>query len=339
VIHAGRGPWAFALAGVAAVTAVLAVWYLFDILLLVFGAVLLATLLLAPTRFLSHRLGWRHAWALTAVLLVLTVLLVLFGVLLGSTLREQTRALMDQLPEMLAGLEGTIDGLDWVDRGDIESSLLESGPGALVGRALQVISSTFGALSGIALVLFMSVLLAAQPDSYLRGLVRLTPLERRPRLREILGNVGTTLQRWLLGQMVLMTFVAVASVIGLWLLDVRFALSIGLLAGLLTFVPFLGPLLAAGIAIVVSLGDGWEVAIWVAALYVGIQIVEGLLEPLVQMRAVSLPPVLLLFAQVALGVLVGTLGVILATPLAAALMVIVQQAYIRDVLGDTVDAR
>jgi predicted PurR-regulated permease PerM len=118
---------------------------------------------------------------------------------------------------------------------------------------------------------------------------------------------------------------------------VQAALALGLIAGLLTFIPFLGPLLGGLLMILVSLSDGMMTAAWVALLYIGIQSVEGLLEPLVQQKAVYLPPVLLLVAQLALGVLVGLVGVVLATPLAAALMVLVQKLYVEDVLQDPMD--
>lgn len=132
-----------------------------------------------------------------------------------------------------------------------------------------------------------------------------------------------------------MLFVGLSSTLGLWLLDIPYALALGLLAGLLTFVPFIGPIFAALVAILVSLAQGAVAALSVAALYLGIQLIEGLLEPLVQQRAVYLPPVLLLTAQLALGVLVGVVGVVLATPLAAAAMVAVQMLYVEDVLGDS----
>ena len=134
-----------------------------------------------------------------------------------------------------------------------------------------------------------------------------------------------------------MVFVGVSSAIGLSLIGVKSPLALGLLAALLTFVPFLGPLIAAIVAILVSVADGILTAAWVALLYIGIQIVEGMLEPIVQQRAVYLPPVLLLVSQLALGVLVGFVGVVLATPLAAALMVMVQMLYVEDVLQDSVD--
>jgi predicted PurR-regulated permease PerM len=189
----------------------------------------------------------------------------------------------------------------------------------------------------VVLVLFMAVLFAAQPNLYVRGTLRLVPKHKRDRLAEVMHRVGQTLRRWMLGQLGLMLFVGVTSTLGLWLLDVQAALALGLLAGLLTFIPFLGPVIAAVVAVLVSLSDGPLTAAWVALLYIGIQTMEGLLEPLVQQKTVYLPPVLLLMSQLALGVLVGLVGVVLATPLAAALMVMVQMLYVEDVLQDPVD--
>jgi predicted PurR-regulated permease PerM len=146
--------------------------------------------------------------------------------------------------------------------------------------------------------------------------------------------MGTTLTRWVVGQLCLMLLVGILSLIGLHLLGVDHAWALGVLAGVLTFVPFLGPLVAAAVAVLVALATSPLLALYVALLYVGIQSLEGLLEPLVQQRAVYLPPVLLISAQLAFGVLFGALGVILATPLAAASMVAVRMLYIEDVLGD-----
>ncbi|MGQ0547871.1 MAG: AI-2E family transporter [Betaproteobacteria bacterium] len=144
------------------------------------------------------------------------------------------------------------------------------------------------------------------------------------------------LQRWLVGQVVLMAIVGTLTWIGLQLLGVPFALPLALFAGFAEFVPYIGPIVAAVPAVLVAFAEGPELALWTAGLYIAIQSVESyLLTPLVQHRAVYLPPALLLFSQVILGVTAGPLGVIVATPLAAAGLVAVQKLYVEDVLGDT----
>lgn len=131
-----------------------------------------------------------------------------------------------------------------------------------------------------------------------------------------------------------MLIVAALTSIGLGLLGVPYALALGLLAGLLTFIPYLGPILSLIPAALVALGESPLLAGYVALLYAGVQAIEGMLEPVVQQKTVYLPPVLLLFGQVVLGVLVGALGVVVATPLTAALMVMVKMLYVEDILGD-----
>lgn len=320
-----------------AIAAVVLLWFLFDVVMLVFGGILLAVVLRAPTDWLAERTRLSSSWALTVVLILVVAILVAAGWLLGAAVREQWQALAEQLPQMIDRVRERVEGFGW-DRGSLDTEeILDGEQGAFLGRGLRVVSATFGALANVALVLFMAVLFAAQPKLYVDGTLRLVPKHRRERLAEVMRRVGETLQRWLIGQLGLMLFVGVASSLGLWLLGVQAALALGLLAGLLTFIPFLGPLIAGVVAVLVSLGDGALTAAWVALLYIGIQTVEGMLEPLVQQKAVYLPPVLLLVAQVALGVLVGLVGVVLATPLAAALMVIVQMLYVEDVLDDSMD--
>ena len=324
-------------AGIFAIGGVALLWYLFDVLLLIFGSILLAVVLRAPADWLAAKTRLSPPWALGMVLVLITGTLVAAGWLLGAAVREQWQAIAEQAPQMLERIQERVDTYGWArDRVDTEA-ILDGEQGSFLGRGLRVVSATFGAVANVGLVLFMAVLFAAQPQLYVRGTLRLVPKHKRDRAAEVMRRVGETLRRWFLGQLCLMVFVGVASAIGLSFIGLKSPLALGLLAGLLTFVPFLGPLIAAIVAILVSLADGILTAAWVALLYIAIQIVEGMLEPIVQQRAVYLPPVLLLVSQLALGVLVGFVGIILATPLAAALMVIVQMLYVEDVLQDRVE--
>lgn len=324
-------------ASIFAIAAVALLWYLFDVLLLIFGGILLAVVLRAPADWLAKKTNLSPPWALALVLVLITATLVGAGWLLGSAVREQAQAVAEQAPQMLERVQERLDEYGWArDRIDTEA-ILSDEQGAFLGRGLHVVTATFGALANVGLVLFMAVLFAAQPQLYVGGTLRLVPKHKRERAAEVMHRLGDTLQRWLLGQLVLMIFVGATTAIGLWALGVTSALALGLLAGLLTFIPFLGPLLAAAIGILVSLADGVTTAAWVAVLYIGVQAIEGLLEPLVQQRAVYLPPVLLLVSQVTLGLLVGVIGIVLATPLAAALLVMVQMLYVEDVLQDSME--
>ena len=111
------------------------------------------------------------------------------------------------------------------------------------------------------------------------------------------------------------------------------ALTLGLLAGFLDFVPFIGPIVAAIPAIVLALAGDPETALWVVGLYLVVQQIEGnIITPLFQKRAVELPPALLLFSLVAAGLVFGIAGVMFAEPLTVVLYVLVKRLYVRDAL-------
>jgi predicted PurR-regulated permease PerM len=184
-------------------------------------------------------------------------------------------------------------------------------------------------------ILFIGLYVAAQPGLYKNGFVRLMPLEKRNRAHEVLSAVGMTLRWWLIGKMMSMLVVGILTSLGLWLLGMPLALTLGTIAALLTFIPNIGPVLSAVPAVLLALLEGPTQVLYVLLLYLVIQTVESyFITPLIQKRMVALPPALILLAQVLLGVLVGGFGLILATPLAAAALVIVNMVYIEDVLHD-----
>jgi predicted PurR-regulated permease PerM len=141
------------------------------------------------------------------------------------------------------------------------------------------------------------------------------------------------LRLWLKGQAIAMVVVGLLTGLGLWALGMPSALTLGLLAGVLEFIPFAGPIIAAVPAILLALAVSPELALWVTLLYVAIQQFEGnLLTPLVQQYAVDLPGAVLLFSLIGFGTLFGTLGVILAAPLAVVTMVLVKRLYVIETL-------
>jgi predicted PurR-regulated permease PerM len=177
--------------------------------------------------------------------------------------------------------------------------------------------------------------MAVAPDFYTEGIIHLVPIESHARAREVLRAIGQTLRWWLLGRWVSMIVVGLLTAAGLWLIGVPLTLTFGLLAALLTFIPYLGPLLSAVPPTLLAFTQQPQQALYVILVYLGIQSVESyLVTPLVQQRTVSLPPALTLTEQVVLGLLLGGIGVILATPLFAVLVVLVKMLYIEDMLGE-----
>jgi predicted PurR-regulated permease PerM len=182
----------------------------------------------------------------------------------------------------------------------------------------------------------IGIYLAADPDLYLRGLTHLVPRAPRQITRELFETIGHKLRWWMLGQLVTMTTVGVLSYLALRLLGVPLALILGVLVFLLTFIPFIGAIVAAIPVVLVAFSEGPTIGLYAFAAYSAIEMFEGyVLSPLVQRQSVSLPPALMIAAQVLLGVLLGVLGIALATPLAAMAMVAVNRLYVEELLGDS----
>jgi predicted PurR-regulated permease PerM len=196
------------------------------------------------------------------------------------------------------------------------------------------LSSTLGVVAGFLTFLFIGLFVAFDPRLYRQWLLQLVPPERRARAEEVVDAVGNALRMWMAGKLLAMFVVGVSTWGGLALIDVPLGLTLALIAALLTFIPNFGPVLSAFPAVLLALIDSPTKALYVVALYVGVQTVESyLLTPLVQKRTVSLPPALGLVGQVVLGAVGGTLGLLVATPLTVAGLVLVRELYVRDVLN------
>lgn len=202
-------------------------------------------------------------------------------------------------------------------------------------RLTGTFSTLFNLLTNAVFVLFIGLFTAADPGGYRDGLVGLVPPGARARAREVLFQVWRALRGWLLGKLLAMVLVGLLTGVGLAVLGMPFALTLGLLAGLFELIPFVGPVLAAVPALLIALTQSpWQI-LYVALLFLIVQQLEGnLITPLVYKRTVALPPVLTLAAVLVMGTLFGLLGLFVATPLLAAALVIVRTLYQQDMLGD-----
>ncbi|MCB1023830.1 MAG: AI-2E family transporter, partial [Acidobacteria bacterium] len=197
-------------------------------------------------------------------------------------------------------------------------------------------SSTFGAAANVLVILLLAIYLASEPQTYITGLIKLFPIGRRERIRDVAVEIGETLRWWLVGKFFSMLIIGFLTTIGLSIIGVPLALSLGIVAALLAFIPNFGPIVAVIPAVLFALAESPVKAIYVLILYLSIQLVESyLITPMIERETVSLPPVLTIFFQIFLGVLVGGLGLILATPLLTVIIVIVKMLYIEDILGDS----
>jgi predicted PurR-regulated permease PerM len=314
-----------------------------DVFLLIFGGILLATLLRGFSDPLSKCTGLPAGWALTFVVLIVAAIIAVGAWLIAAQVVTQFDQLTQFLPKSWAKLQEYVGSNAWGRK------LLKSGSSAnelLLGRAdilarvSSIFSTALGMITTLVIVLFVGGYLAADPAMYRKGLVQLIPIDKRTRAHEVLDAVGRTLRWWLIGRLISMILVSLATVLGLWLLGIPAAMALGCITFLLVFIPYIGPIVAAVPAVLLALSSSEPLApLYVALLYLGIQILEGyLLTPMIQSHTVNMPPVITLVAQVFLGVLLGVPGIVLATPLAAVAIVLVKRVYVEDVLGDSGNA-
>lgn len=298
---------------------------------LLFAGILLAIVLRAPTTWLANHARMSERGALVICLVLAAAVIGTLAWMFAVPLAQQLAQLSETLPEAQAAVRQwarehawTAPLRDLMGRGGEQIADSE-----LVGKATgATVSVTLHAIIGLLVVMFLGVYLAAQPRVYKRGLLYLFPERLRPRAAEILLDIGHTLRRWLVGRLITMAIVAVGSGCGLWLLGVPLAPTLGILAGMLEFIPYLGPFLAAIPALLVAFNVDPTLALHTLFLYLGIQSAESyLLSPLIEQRTVYLPPALVIFSTVLLGVLAGGLGAALASPLVATVLVVVKRFY------------
>lgn len=314
---------------------------------LLFASVLVAVLLDGAASALRQRV-FRNRLPSNQVLWVLVVIILFggaltaLGFLLGPSIAEQMKAISEQLPKAVEQLRAQVSQLLPATDGFLNRQALEQlmQPSSTAGKRIaQAFGSVAGALGSTAVVVVIGFYLALQPDAYTRGCVLLVPAQHVDRAQEALHATGKALQQWLIGRICSMGIVFLLTTLALWILGAPLALALGLLAGLLTFIPFFGPILSAVPAILLGLLESQLQALWILIAYVAVQFLEGnLVTPLAQAYAVSLKPAVLLGSQLVAGSLFGFPGVIIATPLAVAVTVLVQVLYIRHHLGkeDTV---
>ncbi len=314
-------------------------WAAFDVFLLVFAGVLAAVLLNGLSDALASRTRLSYRWALALVLLAGTAGIIGVAFWLAPGIAGQVEELKRQLPESIDRLRTQLQNYGWasdlLDSAPSQRELLDR-PSDIFERVTGVFSTTLGVLTNMLIVVFLGLFMAVAPSQYRSGLLHLIPMKRRPRAEEVLDAIGSSLWWWLLAKIGSMMVVGILTWLGLWALNIPLALTLALLAAVLTFIPNIGPLLSALPAVLLALMQGPATALWVALLFIAIQTVESyLISPVFQQRAVSLPPALVIAAQILMGILAGVVGLIVATPLLALITVLVKELYIKDVLGDT----
>jgi predicted PurR-regulated permease PerM len=311
---------------------------------------------------------------LGAALIVAASIAVLvgFGAWTGPTVRTQYRELKERLPEAFVKLDrwigqregsfvgtllatnpdstGMASASDHVDDSvapispnpadslvhlrALRQRILARGAGAS-GFIYPVLHSTIEVAAGIVIILFLSIYIGADPKLYRNGIVSLIPHRARARGEQVLEAITLALRRWLVTQLIAMVAMGLVATAVLSALHVRAALPLGILSGLLQFVPMAGPLISAIPAIAMGFVDSPEKAAAVLVAFYIIHFLEShVLIPLLMKEGVNLPPVLTVLTQAGMALAFGVMGLFVAVPLLVLAMILVKMLYVEDVVGD-----
>lgn len=303
--------------------------------LTIFAGILLALFLLSGGDWFSRKLGISARAGVGLYTLLIAGCSIILFVAFAPSVEMQANQLFEDLPIAFQDLRTRLESNSWTR--PLYRALQPSEPAGLATGAL---TATLGTLGGVIVVAFIGFYGAFNPDPYRNGLLALIAPPLRPKARLILARIALQLRGWLLARLFSMAVVGVLTTVGLWAAGVPLAIILGLIAGLLGFIPNLGPILSAIPALLLALAEGRS-AVWsVVLLYTAVQTVETyVLTPVVEERETSIPPALVLAAQLVMGTLYGLLGLALASPLIGAAMVIIREAYVRTVLEGNGDQK
>jgi len=309
------------------------------VLLLIFAGLLFGVFLNGLSRWIARRTPLSY---LISYLVVVTVIVLLIGfsmIYLGAQVAQRSDKLWSELQTAVQQTSERLRQYDLAeqylpDSSQVQDMLTQQGS-TMLPKMLSGLQSIGWAMTGAFVIFFVGMYGAYNPQLYHDGLLKLLPKERRQRGTEVLLQLRSALGLWIVGRLISMAIVGVLTAIGLWILGVPLPISLGVLAALLTFIPNIGPLLAAIPQVLLALNVGTNTALYVILFNIALQGIESyLITPMIQRHEVTLPPILTISAQLLMAVLVGVIGIMMAAPLVVVAMVLVQMLYVHDRLGD-----
>ncbi len=311
----------------------LMLWKLSDVLLLAFGAVLVAIILHSAANGLHRYLRVPDRWSLTVASLLIFAAFIAMIALFGAQVQSQFSNVVERLPFAIDNFAKNL-GFGSVSD-DISEMMSNTATGGFVARVAGIGGAILNGLANFLLVVIAGIYIAADPRLYRRGLVKLFPMRHHARVESSLETSGQVLRLWLISQLIAMACVAVLTTAAYWLIGLPSPFGLGLIAGIMDFIPFLGPILGALPAVLIAFSVSGEAALWTMLAVLVIQQIEGnVIQPIVARSVISIPPAMALFAILVGSILFGTLGLIFGFPLAIVTYVLVKKLYVRETLGE-----
>jgi predicted PurR-regulated permease PerM len=304
----------------------------FNVLLLALAGCLIAVYFHGLGDLLQRHTKWRRGLCMTVSIAGSFILLGALLWFMGSKIQAQISVLSDSLPHTINNAKKQLAETE------LGRKVLEMTSGHDSGKELstaqQFFSTSFGVLGNMYIILFLGIFFTASPSLYKDGFILLVPKSNKPVAAAIINRSSQALKSWLKGTMINMVLIAIVLPIGLALMGVPVALVLGLLTAILTIVPNFGSAAAMIPGVLLALTISPETAVIVALIYIGVQTLVGnIISPIIQKKMMNLPPALTLVAQLLMAALGGVMGIIMAIPLLAIVMIMVDELYVKRVNG------
>ena len=346
--------WIFVL--ILTVILLLAAWQVRTILMLTFAAMLLTVFASIPVRFFNKRLGFNRGVSILLFVFSSMIVVVALSLVVVPTILQQFAVLTsDVIPngiervvdwwnsgeamEQIPQLETIVQSIDFTVDSDFLNNVLEQGSNALGqvgGSVLPLLGGVASGILSLLIIVFLCLYFVAEPDRYIQGIIALTPIWYRSRMREILEELDDTIRAWLRVTGASMAIVGLGTGIGLAAIGIEQWAALGTLAGIMSFIPNFGPIIAVVPSVAVAIIQAPENTLLVIVVIYGVSFLQSqIVGPLLANESMNLAPVLILIGQIVFGIFFGFLGIMLAVPLTAIVVVLIREVYVKDILGDT----
>jgi predicted PurR-regulated permease PerM len=318
------------------VVLLLVTWAIVDALILLFVGLLVAVILRTLSQPIAKYTPFGRKFSIVVVILFILLLLALVAWLFIPEILAQTEALIIQINQAIIQIEQFLLQYDWGQ--ELLEVIFQQDPTqlpfqALLPRITDTFSLTLESLTNVLFILFIGLFLAWNPNIYRSGIIALIPPRGRKRTREVMDAMVRGLRAWILGQFISMCIIGVLVGVGLSIMGIPLAFLLGLISGVLEFVPILGSIVSAIPGVLIAFTLGFTNTIYVTVFYLVVQQLEGnLITPIVQRQTVDLPPALTLTVIFIMGLLFGPFAVFIAAPLAATFLILVKMIYLEDIL-------
>jgi len=312
-------------------------WFIkvtFSVFLLILAAALISLFFHGFSNLIQKKIHLSPKVSLLVSVIFTFIIIIFLFWFMGDRIVNQVNDLKETLPGTINNAKAKLSTSS-IGKKIIEKTSSEEFSQKVLSFGSSFFNSSFGAFGDLYVVLFLGIFFTFSPKTYINGFLSLIPKKGRKASEATVERVGFTLTKWLKGQIFAMFIVAILTGIGLTIMGIPMAIALALIAGLLNFIPNFGPLLAMVPAVLIALTIGGDKAIVVAIMYTGVQILESnIITPSIQKKLINIPPALTILAQLFMGILTGGWGLVLATPLVAILMVVIQETYIKNLDKD-----